>query len=426
MIDFVTYSPLTAMAERDEHIATSLTDSEDYDRFSRGQAIADPYPLLHRLRTEDPVHWCEPMQSWVLTRYNDIVECYKDTQTFRNDRSTLNVQPFDEEAKTRYAPLREHISNWMGFTEGEKHDRMRGLVTRAFSTRIIRQLQPMIESIVDDLLDSVKGKDRFDFVHDIAFLLPATVICNLLGIEQDNHEEFRQWTQPIANFTGGVSDRLIQIAEQARISYEHFQCYFRELIEKRRRAPRDDLISQLVNNDVDLTETELIGMCVFLFVAGYDTTLSMLTTGMMHLLTYRHQHEQLRRDSSLMDAMIEETLRFEPPVFWNTRLVAKDVVIRGRRIRKDQGILLHHGAANRDPDVFVKPDHFDITRSDNRHLAFGYGTHFCLGAHLARLEGKVVFTKCLEQFPAIELDTDKTTWVPNAGLRCLATLPVRI
>ena len=414
-------------ATDDPSPASFLTDSNAYDLFSRGQVVANPYPLVHALRAEDPVHFCEPMQTWVLTRYDDIVDCYKDTQTFGNDRSTLNVKPFDPEAKERYDPLREHISNWMGFTEGKKHERMRGMVTKAFTSRVIRQLQPMIESILEDLLDKVRGKDRFDFVRDIAFPLPATLICNLLGIEQDAHDDFRRWTRPIATFTGAISDRLTQIAEEARESYEHFQAYFHRLTERRRREPRDDLISQLVNHhEVDLTQTELIGMCVFLFVAGYDTTFSMLGTGMMHLLTHREQQERLRRDPSLLESMVEETLRFEPPVFWNTRLVAEDVQIRGRRIRKGQGVLLHHGGANRDPQVFANPDDFDIARSDNRHLAFGHGTHFCLGAHLARLEAKVVFGRCLERFANLELDTDELSWVPNAGLRCLDALPVRV
>ena len=398
---------------------------EEYELFCDGR-LADPYPLFHRLRSEDPVHWSERLNSWVLTRYDDVRAASRD-QRFASDRASVNMSALSEPDRTRLRPLGEHVSNWLGFTDPPKHTRMRNLISKTFTSKLAEDMRARIQQIVDALIDDVEGQGQMDLVNDFAYPLPATLICEILGVPAGAQRQFKTWTDDISAFIGGTGPYAARVADRAEESRKELTGMFRELTLQRRREPREDLISALAAKEGEeegLTEQELLGLCVFLFVAGHETTVSLISNGMASLLQNRGELERLRSDPSLMETAVEEFLRYESPIQIDTRLIAEDVELRGRSLRKGQAVMMVRAAANRDPAQFPDPDRFDVGRQDNRHLAFGWGIHFCLGAPLARVEAQIAMKTLLERLPDMRLESDEVDWWENMALRCPQSLPV--
>ena len=399
---------------------------EEYGLFCDGR-LADPYPLFHRLRSEDPVHWSDRLNGWVLTRYDDVRAASRDPR-FANDRASVNMSGLAEPERTRLAPLGEHVSNWLGFTDPPKHTRMRNLVSKSFTSELAEDMGPRIQHIVDSLIDDAERQGRMDLVNDLAYPLPTTVICEILGVPMENRAQFKGWIDDITKFIGGLgASYLEKTADKAEESRKELTHLFRELTLQRRREPRQDLITALaaVEGDEDgLSEQELLGLCVFLFAAGHETTVSLIANGMLSLLQNRGELERLRRDPSLMETAVEEFLRYESPIQVDTRLIAEDVELRGRCLRKGQPVIMVRAAANRDPAQFPDPDRFDVGRQNNKHLAFGWGIHFCLGAPLARIESRIAVKTLLERLPEIRLESEDVNWWENMALRLPQSLPV--
>ena len=399
---------------------------EDYRLFCRG-CLDDPYPVLHHLREEEPVHWSEPLQAWLLTRYDDVLAAHSDRR-LASGRIALNMAALPSEFRAKHEALGQHVSNWLGFTDPPKHTRMRKLVMKAFTPRVVQSLRSLIQQIVDDLLDRVDAEEVIDFVDALAFPLPAAVICEMLGIPAAERDRFRQCSEDMTAFVGGVGELLIEAANRAHASYLQMEDYFRGLIDVRRQQDGDDLFTALANvrdQGQMLNDSELMGMAVFLFVAGHETTASLLGNGMLALAQHPECYELLQEDRSLISSAIEEFLRYESPIQLNTRLAIENLEIRGRQIQAGQGVIMMLGAANHDPEEFPDPDRLDITRKDNRHLAFGHGIHFCLGAPLARLEAEVAFNTILDRFSSVHLTNDTRCWRRDMTLRCLTELPIR-
>ncbi len=406
---------------------TAIHDLADYDRYCEGR-LENPYSLYDRLRTEDPVHWSDRLESWMLTRYDDVLSANRDRRLASN-RVSVNMGALTEADRMKYKGLGDHISNWLGFTDPPKHTRMRDMIGQTVNQDLAETMRGRIRKIVDDLLDKAQTKGEMDLVDDFAYPLPANLICDILGIPGGYRKQFRGSIEDLTAFVGAVGPALTRVAEKAEQSRRELTAFFGDLASQRRREPRQDLISALAaveGKEDGLTEDEMMGLIVFIFDAGHDTTASFIANGVLSLLRNPTEMERLRRDSTLMETAIEEFLRYESPIQFDTRLATADLEIDGKRIRAGQTVILVRGAANRDPAQFPDPDRLDVGRRDNKHLAFGWGAHFCLGAPLARAEGEIAITSLLDRFPNMQLKTDKIEWLENMSLRCPRALPMTL
>jgi cytochrome P450 len=367
--------------------------------------LADPYSYYREMRESDPVHWDAERGSWLLFRYADVDAVMRDDGRFS--------------AQQGYATS-------MLFTDPPEHTRLRSLVNRAFTARAVRELIPRIHEIVDGLLDSVADRGEMEAIADFAYPLPITVIGELLGVEPERQDFFRRASRPIAVALGPTRDA--QTAMDAASGREELVQYFDELIQRRRAAPRDDLVSAMIQAEDRgdfLTHKELLGMMLLLLVGGHETTVNLIGNGLLAMLRNPVQLAIFRDTEGGERAAIEEMLRFDSPVQYSGRVARTEVELGGHTIHAGQGVRMIFGAANHDPEVFSDPDSLDVTRDPNPHLAFGYGTHFCLGAQLAKLEGEIALSTLVRRFPKLRLTGAKLRWRPAPVLRGLEALPVQ-
>ena len=381
--------------------------------------VADPYPTYHLLRTEDPVHQ-HPLGFWVLTRYEDVVSVLRDARFVK--------EPIAAVVASRMGGATPPVPLSMLERDPPHHTRLRGLVSKAFTPRVVEALRPDIQQIVDGLLDRVAGTHTMDLVEDFAYPLPVVVICQLLGVPVEDRERFKTWGVDIARGLDAIllppDSEVVQRSGAARRAMIE---YFRELIAQRRSSPRDDLLSGLIAAEEvgdKLTEQELLASCILLLVAGHETTVNLIGNGTLALLRHPAELRRLRENPELIGSAVEELLRYDGPVQRTARVASEDVVIGGRTIAKDDLVLPFMGAADRDPAQFPDPDRLNIARADNRHIAFGLGIHFCLGAPLARVEGQIAIGTLLRRLPKLALATERPEYRQSLTLRGLAGLPV--
>jgi len=390
--------------------------SASYDPYSPGFRD-DPYPVYHRLRAEDPVHH-HPMGFWVLTRYDDVARVLRDARFGRGG--------FGEILRARFGE--EGVDRSMLFRDPPDHTRLRALVNRAFTPRVVDAMRPRIQAIVDGLLDGLAGAGRMDLIADFAYPLPITVICEMLGVPAGDQREFRAWSADIARSLDAIAmPGDPAIVERGNAARRALSDYFRVLIDERRRAPRADLLSDLIAAEEQgdrLSEQELMATVLLLFVAGHETTVNLIGNGMLALLRNPGELRRLRAEPGLATSAVEELLRYDGPVQRTGRVAAEEIEIGRTTIPKGGLVLSILGAANRDPAHFPEPDRLDLARADNRHLAFGVGIHFCLGAPLARAEGQIGIGALARRLPRLALATDRPAWRDATALRGLAALPV--
>ena len=309
------------------------------------------------------------------------------------------------------------------------HTRLRGLVTEAFSPRMVDGMAPRIQRICDSLIDEFGDHGQVDLIDHFAYPLPATVICEMLGVPSGDQQQFRDWSEDIVAFSAGSGIVLQQVAEQAQKSQSELVLYFRDLIVQRRRRPRQDLISALIALEKQgnkLTEMEIHAMCVQLFVAGDETTTNLIGNGLLALLDHPTVLRRLRVEPTLNRSAVEEFLRYDSPVQRAARVASEGFQIRGKRIKEGDSVMLMFGSANRDPLQFTDPDRLDICRKPNNHLAFGRGTHFCIGALLARLEARIAFATVLRRLPEFHLTGKPLKWRTTMAMRGLKSLPIEL
>jgi cytochrome P450 len=304
---------------------------------------------------------------------------------------------------------------------------LRSLVNKAFTTRVIEGMRARIQLIVDRLLDKVQDARSMDVIDDLAYPLPVTVICEMLGVPLDDHEAIRGWSSDIArslDAIGLLADP--EIVARGVAARRNLTDYFRRLLPERRKHPQADLLSLLIAVEEQgdkLNEGELLAMCLLLFIAGHETTVNLIGNGTLALLEHPDQMAKLRDDPALIASAIEELLRYDSPVQWTARITNADVEIAGRAIPSGSMVIAAIGAANRDPRHFQDPDRLDIVRADNRHVSFGFGIHYCLGAPLARVEGQIALGTLLRRMPDLALQAGATTdWRKSSALRGLQTL----
>jgi hypothetical protein len=402
-------------------------------KLTRPDGRSDPYPLLRRVQRKAPLLFI-PNYNWAVTRYADAVAILRDPR-FSSDQDTRSLRPGWEELIRAYRAQHTgpRLRDSMLFKDAADHDRLRGLVSKAFTPRMIEGLRPRIQEVADELLDAVEPHGRADLIADFAFPLPVTIICELLGIPVADRADFRVWTAKLARSldpSTGAED-AVDIMRAGDEAAEAFGAYFRELIERRRSEPRDDLVTALIQaqeGEDKLTTDELLATFVLLLVAGHETATNLIGNGTLALLRNRGELEKLRADLSpeRVRVAIEELLRYEPPVVVVLRIASEDVPLGGTVIPGGHDVYVVIAAANRDPAQFSDPDRLDITRSDNRHLTFSGGPHFCLGAPLARLEGQIAIATLLRRFPDIALTDDVPEWRETLTLRSLKCLPVSL
>jgi cytochrome P450 len=391
--------------------------------------MADPYPFYSRLRTDDPVHWePEPIKMWALTRYADIVAVLKDPR-FSSERDWENgwLRWLPESTWDTARGVQQAYERQVLFRDAPDHTRLRRLMLAAFTPRVVEGMRPLVQSLVDEMLDAVAPAGKMDVIAGLAYPLPTTVIAALLGVPRADREQLKAWSNDLATTFDGDRNR----PERSARAYEGVAAlldYLDDLVARRRREqPRDDLMQALIAaSDAEgaLSAAEVVANCALLLVAGHETTTNLIGNGLLALLHHPDQLTQLRQHPELMNSAVEELLRYDSSVQATARVAKQDIELGDRRITTGQTVILYLGAANRDPAQFPQPDRLDIRRAENRHLAFAHGPHFCLGAALARLEGQVAFTSVVRRWPRLTLATELVEWRDNALLRGLVSLPI--
>jgi pimeloyl-[acyl-carrier protein] synthase len=381
---------------------------------------SNPYPFYRALREEDPVH-LSPLGFWVCTRYDDAVMILRDPRFGREGMAKLMEARLGLTQDTSRA-------RDMLFQDPPDHTRLRALVSRAFTPRVVEVMRPHIQEIVDGLLDRVDGARAMDVIEDLAYPLPVTVICEMLGVPAADQDIFKTWSTDIARSLDAAilpaDSDAIPRGRDARLGLAD---YFRSLIATRRKDPKPDLLSALIAAEEEgnkLSEGELVSTCMLLLIAGHETTVNLIGNGLLALLQHPDQLRALRDDPELIQTGVEELLRFDGPVQRTGRMTTAEVEIGDKRIPRDSVVVSVIGAANRDPKQFADPDRLDVSRKDNRHIAFGFGIHFCLGAPLARLEGQIALGTLLRRMPKLALVSDVPEWRESSTLRGLKSLPV--
>ena len=384
----------------------------------------NPYPIYHQFREADPVHWSEMFGFWVCTRYDDIVAILRHSQASANPR---DWERFDDyvEALGGTGPAGDMQSRWMLLKNPPDHTRLRKLVTKAFTPRVVENMRTHIQDIVHDLLDAGQAKGSFDIIQDLAFPLPVIVIAELIGVPTQDREYFKDWTTALARSLDPViTPEIVQTADKAT---EDLIAYFTTLVAERRDSPQADLLSGLIAAEEEgdkLDEDELLATAILLFAAGHETTMNLIGNGMLALFRNPDQMAKLQAEPALIKTAVEEFLRYDGSVQITARVALEDIEIGGKTIRKNQQALLLLGAANHDPAHFSDPDRLDITRQENPHLTFGHGIHHCLGAPLARVEAQIAINSMLHRMPDIQLSTAELEWRDMLTLRGLQALPV--
>ncbi|MCY4354660.1 MAG: cytochrome P450 [Truepera sp.] len=383
------------------------------------QMAQNPYPSYANLRARDPVHRSQLLNAWVFTRYADVDTILRDYRHFSSDPRN------GELSRQRRAALPAPDDYAMLFLDPPDHTRLRALVNKAFTPRAINALEPHIRSLVGTLLDDVGDPASFDLMEALAHPLPVIVIAEMLGVPPEDRAQFRVWSNRRARLLEPTISA--QEREVAAAATEALDAYFRPIIKQRRAAPQDDIVSALAHAEEQgdtLTEREMLTMLRLLLVAGNETTTNLIGNGMLALLQHPDQFAKLRDDPSAIPTAVEELLRFDSPVQTDFRYALADCEVNGFPVRRGQNIVLLLGAANRDPGMFGNPDRLDVGRREGNHLSFGRGIHHCLGAPLARLEGRIVLETLLERFSSLRLLTDRPQFRDSIVLRGLRSLPV--
>jgi cytochrome P450 len=410
-------------------------DSDPLFDYYSSQFRTDPYPFYARLREQDPVHWGLPYEpyfdgAWHIFRYADVAALLKDPRLGKAELA-------DERERDEAADLPPEAHAYLGLlrlallrTDPPDHTRLRGLVSKAFTPRLVESLRPRVSAIATELLDAAEDKagagGEIDLIDQFAFPLTITVITEMLGLSYDDRALLKRWAGVLVSAleckrTSDVYVRASQVAVE-------IFAFFHEQIALRRRDPRPGILSDLLavrdQQGDRLSEEELIVTCTLLLVAGHDTTVNLIGNGMYALLRHPEQHALLRDHPELTPAAVEEFLRYDSSTQMASRVAHEDFELDGKLIRRGQAVNLLLGSANHDPAQFANPDSLDITRADNKHIAFGLGIHYCLGAPLARLEAQTAIPLLLERRPRLRLSVAEPPRRPTIGFRGLAHLPV--
>lgn len=395
------------------------------------QVIADPYPIYRYYRENDPVHWgITPNPrlggTWYIFRYRDVAQIL-DSSKFGREAGKVRDDDAGSPVPAAFRGFRSMVSNWMVFRDPPNHTRLKTLVNKVFSPKVVENLRPAIANIADELLDRVHLKGTMDLVEDFAFPLPVIVIGELLGVDPTDRPLFREWALALQHASASRLTPSPEIYEQAERATQGFIEYFKHTIAQRHLEPRQDLITALAKAQEEgdkLNDEEILATCIHLLTAGHETTINLITKGTLALLQNPAIMRQLRSHPELMPNAIEELIRYDSPVQMVTRWAYENVEIGGKLIRRGEQVGLMLGSANRDSDRFPNPDQLDITREDIKHCGFGGGIHYCLGFALARAEAQIAMNVLLNRFPQLQLGDEPLKWADNIVFHGLQRLRV--
>ena len=402
-----------------------LTTIQD-DMFAP-DTIADPYTYYGRLRDEDPVHWNEPYELWVITRHDDLVWLTRhhelfSSAVFKNDRRPP-YPAIDESDLGLY----EYVRNYQG-DQFIQHDRpehleMRRVMHGYFTPKSMEAWRPFVQTAVKELLDAAEEKGEMDVMRDLATPLPVLVIAQMMGVPAEERQHVRHLAEKLLYIGRGEYDRMKPLTEGMRGMID----YVSPLVDKRIVDPGDDFISVLAKGEKQgiFTRHEVLVNTSLLLLAGHETTINLLCNGTLSFIRHPEQWALYKQDPvGQAKWATEECLRYDSPVISIQRIASQDVELRGKRLRKGDRLRWFISSANRDPETFASPTTFDITRNPNPHVAFGSGVHHCLGATLARVEGQEVFKALAQRFPNLQVQTDGLEYQPSITFRSLKSLPV--
>ena len=391
------------------------------------ETVRNPYPVLLALQESDPVHWSPSLKAWILTRYEDARWVLNASQM-----SVDRIEPFykklPQSSQKTLAEIVHYLNLWLVFRDPPEHTRLRQLIGRAFTMAAVENLRDGIEEIASMLLDRLPRNEPVDFVAEFAMPLPALVIMDLLGVPREAMSSMKDWSDEMQLFIGSAQNSADKYERAAHGAHE-MAAFFSDLIAKRRSNPKDDLISKLITarDEHDaLSNDELVAACMLVLFGGHETTTNLLSTGLYKFITHADARTRLAADPSLINRAVEECLRLDGPTGSMARLVAQEHELHGKQLAPGERVFAMLNAANQDPRVFDRPQEFDITRLPNRHLSLGYGTHFCMGAALARLEGEISFMELVRRFPEMTLDDAEPIWHDTMIMRGFKNLPVRL
>lgn len=387
----------------------------------------NPYPTYKRFFEEGPIH-CLAFQGrefWAVFSYADCSTGLRDLR-FSARRGDSMLLSLSAERRSQYAELARLLNLWMLFRDAPQHSRLRKLMNKGFSPAVVESLRLRVESMVDRMLDVLPVDSEVDLLREIAHPLPVRVIAEMLGIADTKQEWLVRSSDAIAAFFGNPA-RTEEQASAAQDALVELTEFFAKTVAERRKHKGSDLISLLLGIEEEgevLTEEELHAQCIMLLFGGHETTRNLIGNGMYTLLRHPKEAAELGENPELIRSAVEELLRYESPVQYVSRIALEDVDICGVRLRPGEPLMFLLAAANRDPQRFEDPDRLNLKRTDNPHLAFGAGAHFCIGNQLARLEGQVAIWKLLQKFPRMRLAQPKMEWMPSLGLRGLKQLRV--
>lgn len=386
------------------------------------EVLANPYPLYRRLREEAPVHWDPYLHTWVVTRYEDVVTVLH--------RFSANRTPSPEQLTAigmgELGPIAQMMTRQMLFMDAPAHTRLRSLASMAFTPARVEALRNHIRSILDRLLEPLLRRGRMDVINDLAAPLPAIVTAEMLGVPTSDCDQLKAWSADFAEVLGNFQHNPDRAARTLKC-VEEMTNYFREAIREQREHPCEGLINSFISAEIDgdrLTDEEIIANCIVTMVGGQETTTNLIGNGVLSLVRNPEQMQRLRDDIALVPSAVEELLRYESPSQQTARICPEDTEMGGKLIRKGQAVIAVMAAGNRDPERFNDPDALDLTRPDNRHLAFGWASHFCFGAALARIEGQLTFEALARRTANLALADRPIVWRENLGLRGMTALHV--
>jgi cytochrome P450 len=412
-------------------VPSAMTNEPDLEDLYGDLAINDPATFYRLLREKDPVHYNSRWGGWILTRYADVAMAYRDHARLSSNRM---AGPWGRKADRQQgggevSPIFHYIGGFFAWMDQPDHTRFRTLLQGTFTPGSVEGIRPRIVQLVSELAAELPTEEPIDFIDRFAFHLPVIVISEYLGTPPEERHLVRKWSDDLSHTIFAGKDGMSP-EERSRLGEDavrNFAAYFGDLITSRRKEPRDDLITRMVEAEIDgdrLTDDEVISQCILMLFAGHETTANLLANGMVAFDDHPQQWQHLREDSALARPAVEEMLRYDGPIGAQGRWARTSFEFEGRQVKENDRMMLVQWAANRDPDMFERPDEFDITRSKIRHLGFGHGIHTCLGSPLARIEVQETLRHFSRLYASVEVATSPLNYKPTLTSRALESLDV--